>query len=234
MNTIAIIPLKPVLSTSKSRLSGVIDKHGRMAMTLMMLSTVLKAIEQSKVIEQTVVVGGDSWIGDIRPSLRNVHWIKDNNKGLNKALSQGIRFGFDQHADAVLFLPADLPLITKEDLCKLVETSHGGKYLVICPAKRDKGTNALLIPREANFRPALGKSSFFKHWQQSIDLGFQTTMYYSTNLGIDLDTLKDLKLCQELMPSFWKEVEEWKNSILDYAKSSHNHMLQSNIDVVNR
>ena len=234
MHTIAVIPLKPVLSTSKSRLSGVIHKNGRIAMTLMMLANVIKVIEQSKVIQQTAIIGGDSWIEDIHPSLRNVHWIKDNNRGLNQALLQGISFGFDQHADSVLFLPADLPLITKEDLCRLVETSHGGKYLVISPAKRDKGTNAILIPREVDFRPCLGKSSFSKHWQQSVELGFQTAIYYSTSLGIDLDTVNDLKACQELLPHFSKEIEEWERYILDYAKLSHNHTVQRNTNVVNR
>lgn len=210
----AVIPLKPALIQSKARLSSVLSREHRSALTLMMLSRVLKAIERSSMVEQTVIVGGDPWLREPSPSFSEVHWLEDDGAGLNVALEKGFQYCFAGDAEGVLFLPSDLPLILKEDVSGIIDASKEATSLVLTPARGDGGTNGMLIPRGMSFRPLLGRGSFSRHWKQAVDMEYPVAIYYSLGLGLDVDTPEDIRVCQGLSPNFWDGLAVWKRFIL--------------------
>jgi 2-phospho-L-lactate guanylyltransferase len=48
-------------------------------------------------------------------------------------------------AQGVLILPSDLPLLSKEDVTRIIDLSLEPPVVVIAPDRRNEGTNALLI-----------------------------------------------------------------------------------------
>ena len=99
-----------------------------------------------------------------------------------------------------MYLPADLPFLKPADVQGLAGASDQGQKLTLSPARRDGGTNAIIAPPGSSFLPALGVSSFERHKRQAKDLGLSASVYDSVGLGLDLDTVEDLKAYEEMEP----------------------------------
>ena len=72
--------------------------------------------------------------------------------------------------------------------------------MVLAPARRDGGTNAMLVPYGIPFKPELGRRSFSKHLAQAAKLETSVAIAYSPGLGFDLDIVDDLESYQHMEP----------------------------------
>ena len=104
------------------------------------------------------------------------------------------------HAKARLpafFIPADLPMLSPEDIEGALRMSEDGKKLTICPA-HDGGTNGLIVPPSLAFSPRLGPESFKRHVEEASELGEIIETFSSAGFKRDLDTMGDLRRCIEM------------------------------------
>lgn len=187
-NILAIIPMKP-LHLSKTRLSAVLSPAQRAALSLGMLHGVISAATQSN-LSSTWVVGGDDAVRQTAESL-GAAWRKDHGSDLNDSLTLAVQQAF-RCGKTPLYLPADLPFLTAQDVNGILAASNYGASLTLAPAKRDGGTNAMLIPCGSPFRPMLGSRSLTRHTAQAHSLNITPTLYRSDGFGLDLDTPDDL------------------------------------------
>ena len=195
---VAIVPMKP-LQRAKTRLADALTPSERAAVSLGMLRRVVDAAQASS-FSGVWVIGGDAVVK--RAAERaGAKWRKDCGGNLNDSLALAMRQAF-KCGKAALYLPADLPFVTACDVNALLDASRGGSALAFAPAKRDGGTNAMLIPRGSPFRPALGKRSFCRHKAQAQRLGIAFAVCESDGFGIDLDTPADLAVCAAAEPGF--------------------------------
>ena len=97
-----------------------------------------------------------------------------------------------------MVLPADLPLISREDVLTLIERATHPPVVVIAPDRHEKGTNALLISPAGLIEYDFGENSFQRHCQRIKEAGARLEIVYLPSLGLDLDLPEDLELIKNL------------------------------------
>ena len=207
-----IIPMKP-LASSKSRLAPHLSDWQREAIASRMFWTVLEAATASRQISATWVVGGDSAVQRIAAQT-GAEWHDDAGAPLNAALEAAFAQWFRREGDAALFLPADLPLVTAQDIDALIAASGKLRSAVFSPALRDGGTNAILMPRDVAFPLQLGEGSFQRHIIESARRSAPIAYHFSRTVGLDVDTIEDLQTWRSLKPDAFITPDSW-----DLAKS---------------
>ena len=193
MTTWAIVPVKP-LRRAKSRLSSVIGAEERLELSREMLNRVLEALAKVPEIERTLLVSRDSEA----MALARHHGARTLSErppiDLNQALQQATRAAVGSGASAVLVVPADLPLVTADDLRELVSLAESPPVLVIAPDRRQAGTNALLASPAGLIEYAFGPFSFDRHRALALAAGARVLVCDRPGLALDLDLPEDLGL----------------------------------------
>ncbi len=193
MTTWAIVPVKP-LRRAKSRLSSVLGAEERLELSREMLNRVLEALAKVPEIERTLLVSRDSEA----MALARHHGARTLSErppiDLNQALQQATRAAVGSGASAVLVVPADLPLVTADDLRELVSLAESLPVVVIAPDRRQAGTNALLASPAGLIEYAFGPSSFDRHRALALAAGARVLVCDRPGLALDLDLPEDLGL----------------------------------------
>ena len=193
---VAVIPMKP-LSRSKTRLAPHMSEEQRSDLVVGMLRRVLGAIKGSS-IEMFWVVGGDERIRNVARNFDGI-WMEELGRNLNDTLGKA----FDELAGrnaAALYLAGDLPFLKPSDLHSLLRSSRRNTNITLAPARRDGGTNAILVPPGIPFRPELGPRSFSNHLSTAAAMEVSVAICYSPGLGFDLDITDDLETFQHMEP----------------------------------
>ena len=176
------------LDDAKSRLWADVPTPERRAAVLGMLGRVVRAAVGA--VGACTVVGGDDAVRRAAEAV-GADWTPDPASGLNPSLWSAMRTAYAGGAQAALFLPADLPLITREDVLAVAEASRGYSRPVGVEAAGDGGTNALLVPAACAFEPRLGEDSFAKHRAAAEAAGSPLVAVDAPNLAFDVDTAAD-------------------------------------------
>jgi 2-phospho-L-lactate guanylyltransferase len=195
-NVIAIVPMKP-LSKGKSRLAQTLSAEKRADLALGMLRRVLLAIKAAS-IETVWVVGGDDRVRNMTRSL-GVDLIEELGEDLNDTLKKAFELAFENGKSA-LFVAGDLPFLKAGDLHSMMQSSRRQGNVTLAPARRDGGTNAMLVPYGVPLQPELGHGSFMKHLTQAAQLETSVAINSSPGLGFDLDVVDDLETFQHMEP----------------------------------
>jgi 2-phospho-L-lactate guanylyltransferase len=182
-----IIPAKP-FQQAKSRLAPILSAEQRFSLSQNLL---IRTISLARHVGPVVVISRDRAARQL--AQRCGAWtLVENKPGLNPALSQAIIWATMQGASSVLILPADLPLLQPSDLTGLVDAMPtAARSAVICPCRRDAGTNALLLRPPALIDVAFGPHSFNRHVGLLQAAGVMPVIYQSDTLSFDLDLPED-------------------------------------------
>lgn len=193
---VPIIPMKP-LADCKTRLSRTLTAEERSDLVIGMLRRVIMAIKGASV-DVFWVVGGDWRIRNLTRNFDGL-WMEDLGRNLNDTLDKS----FDRASErgyGSMYLPGDLPFLKPADITSMIRSAGQGRNLVLAPARRDSGTNGILIPPKLAFKPELGNRSFTKHLSQAGKLGISVAICYSEGLGFDLDITEDLEFFKQREP----------------------------------
>ena len=193
---VAIIPMKP-LADSKTRLSRKFTKEEREDLALGMLKRVIGALKSASV-EVFWVVGGDTRVRNLTRN-SNGMWLEEMGRNLNDTLGKAFDRAFERRIGA-MYVASDLPFLKASDIHSLLQSSRRQNNISLAPARRDGGTNAILVPFGIPFRPELGPRSFIRHLSQAASLGISVAICYSSGLGFDLDTTDDLEAYEHMEP----------------------------------
>ena len=193
---IAIVPMKP-LSDGKSRLARTLTPEKRANISIGMLRRVLQALRGAN-IDPIWVVGGDDRVRNMARN-QGALWLEELGRNLNDTLGKAIDQAFTRERSA-LYIAGDLPFVKPSDIHAFIQASRGEGNVVLGPARRDGGTNAMLIPYGVPFKPELGRRSFSKHLAQAAKLETSVAIAYSPGLGYDLDIVDDLESYQHMEP----------------------------------
>ncbi|HHQ15022.1 MAG TPA: 2-phospho-L-lactate guanylyltransferase [Chromatiales bacterium] len=193
MSFVAVVPVKP-FDAAKRRLQTALDTAECAGLAEAMLRDVLDALAGSRACTSICLLGG----ADARRLAQHgsLRWIDDaGHGGLNSALELAAAKLAAEQVDTLLVLPGDLPCISAADLDALDAVHRGG--LTVCPARRDGGTNALMLspPDAINFH--FGPDSARRHLEAGIAAGLASRLHDAEAFGLDVDTADDLLwLCQ--------------------------------------
>jgi 2-phospho-L-lactate guanylyltransferase len=111
---------------------------------------------------------------------------------LNNALYRATHAVRTWGADAVLVVPADLPLLTADDVEEVVNLGRYHNTVVIAPDRHEHGTNLLLVRPPGIIPYSFGEDSFATHQRQAKEVGATIHVYHSNQVALDLDTPGDL------------------------------------------
>ncbi len=160
-----------------------------------MLEDVLTALQKS-VAPETVVVGDDSVVHEVANRF-SASYISASASGLNPAVEKATEWCVRRHADSVLVLPADIPLVSSRDVDTIVKLGSDRPSVVLSPSQNG-GTSAL-FQNPPNLTPAcFGPKSFRNHFREACSRGICVRMYYSLGIGTDIDSAEDLKQLFEI------------------------------------
>lgn len=216
MTTWAIIPVKP-LRYGKSRLSQILTPDERAQLTTKMLRHTLQVLDNVPGIFRTLVISRDPVALKIAREYGAYTYGEGDKQDLNVALTRAAHIAAAQEASGILIVPADLPLITVEDvemmLAGVAPTMsysrardytngtirfHQPRAVSICPDRKRNGTNALYVSPPIGFTFRYGEGSFERHLEEAEQLGMKSRIVHAPGLKFDLDTEEDWQVYQAL------------------------------------
>jgi 2-phospho-L-lactate guanylyltransferase len=145
MKLAAIVPLNS-RTQAKTRLAGVLDDAERAELSRWLAQRVLDALRNAHIAPIGVVSPDDevlrwAWQHGTQP-------VRQEGSGLNDALDIGRAWAMRRHADALMVVLGDLPLLTAEDVLALVSQAAetpGTPSVAMASDRAGKGTNILLL-----------------------------------------------------------------------------------------
>ena len=192
----AIIPIKQ-LAEGKTRLAPELSSERRGKLVLGMLHRVILAIQGSSIGQYWIVGGGDR-VRKLALDMDGL-WFEEMGRNLNDTLGKAFDQAFERGLSP-LYIPGDLPFLKPADLHSLMTATRRQNNITLAPARKDGGTNGLLVPLGIPFRPQLGDRSFTRHLALAAELGVSVAICYSPGLGFDLDIPEDLATYQHMEP----------------------------------
>jgi len=193
----AIVPVKP-LRRGKSRLAGILTEDERADLNRTLLQHALETLTTLKEMEEVLVISRDPQVLTIARNYGARTVREDGQPDLNTALNRATVIAQVYATRGVLVLPADLPLISREDALVLVERADDPPVVVIAPDRHQKGTNALLMSPAGLIEYQFGENSFQRHCNLVKKAGARLEIVNLPSLGLDLDSPEDLEIVRNL------------------------------------
>jgi 2-phospho-L-lactate guanylyltransferase len=194
----AIVPVKP-LRYGKSRLAEVLTPDERMDLNRRMLAHTLDTLTAMPEIEHVLVVSRDQAALALARDYGARTVQENNSPQLNVALTRATIVAKNYATRGVLIVPADLPLITPEDVRVVLERAVDPPVVVVAPDRRGDGTNALLVCPAGLIDYEYGPGSFQRHCKRAIKAGARLEICELPSLALDMDLPEDLELVSETL-----------------------------------
>lgn len=193
---VAVIPVKE-LTRSKQRLQSVLTAHERYLLSKAMLEDVLSVVAACPLFDRVLVITSDT---EAATSARRVRAgvIKEARQlRQSESVDAAAVICRQMGAGGLLTVPLDVPLITADDLARIVETSTASPGVVLVPSRDRLGTNALLArpPEAIPFR--FGYDSFQAHRREAEARKLSCQVCELPNLALDIDEIEDLRYFME-------------------------------------
>jgi 2-phospho-L-lactate guanylyltransferase len=195
--TWALVPIKD-FAAAKSRLSPALSAMQSAELAACMAADVLAALRGCARIERVACLGSGRAVRRLAAQY-GCHLIAEPpGAGLSGGLNAAAREIERRGARTLLIVPGDLPMLTSEDVDALLDAHAGG--LSICPARRDGGTNALVItpPTAIDFR--FGDDSCARHVDAARAVGLDPQCIELAAFDDDIDTPADLERLTRMKP----------------------------------
>jgi 2-phospho-L-lactate/phosphoenolpyruvate guanylyltransferase len=193
MSLWAIVPVKP-LRRGKSRLASVLSPEERAGLNQALLVHTLDTLKATPEIEQILVVSRDT----AALALAREHGARtvqeDGAPHLNVALARATIVARNYATRGVLIVPADLPLLTPQDIRCMLEFANQPPVVVVAPDHRLQGTNALLVCPVGLIDYDFGPESFQHHCERARQAGARLEICELPSLALDMDLPEDLEM----------------------------------------
>jgi 2-phospho-L-lactate/phosphoenolpyruvate guanylyltransferase len=193
----AIVPVKP-LRSGKSRLAGTLTENQRTELNRALLQHTLETLAEVRAVDGVLVISRDPHALTVARA-QGARTVQEHGQPqLNAALQRATVVAKVYATRGVLVLPADLPLISKEDILELIKRAAEPPVVVIAPDRHGKGTNALLISPPGLIEYDFGENSFQRHCERAKNAGARLEVVELPSLALDLDMPEDFELIKGL------------------------------------
>jgi 2-phospho-L-lactate guanylyltransferase len=161
-----------------------------------MFRDVLTEIRAARGLAETFVVTGDDKVAGIA-KLAGAQVIREPSEKGETAAVDPARLQLKSAGwDAVLILPADMPLVRAADIEQLlaqVPADAAAPFALLVPSHDRKGTNALFLAPPDVIPLRFGYDSFTFHLSQVSSLGLPIRFWENEHIALDIDEPKDLE-----------------------------------------
>ena len=185
--TDVVIPVKN-LTHAKGRLRAVLSPSARAKLVLAMLHDLFNTLQTCDLGDIWLVTSDDAVL-DLGAQFGARLIREEVANGYNQAVQTGLNAVDRQRS--VVVLPADLPLVARDDVAKLSAPCESPTIRVV-PDRQRRGTNGLFLSSSDLIAPAFGASSFFNHQVAATRVGILSKTLPLSGLALDVDTGADL------------------------------------------
>ena len=199
----AIVPVKP-LRRGKSRLASALTPAEREELNSRLLSHTIKTLCSIPEIERVLVVSRDQEALALARE-EGAHTVQEKGTPeLNTALLRATAIAKVYAPRGILIVPADLPLLTPQDVRILISQAQAypPPVVVISPDRHYQGTNALLICPAGLIDYNFGPGSFQSHCARARAAGAHLEIVDLPSLELDVDVPEDLELVRDTLQDF--------------------------------
>jgi len=202
----AIVPVKP-LRRGKSRLANVLTQDERTDLNRRLLVHTLDTLTAIPELDQVLVISRDQSALSLARE-HGARTVQENGAPkLNLALARATVVAQQYATRGVLILPADLPLITPEDIYAMLERAKNPPVVVVVPDRHRQGTNALLVCPAGLLDYEFGPGSFSRHCERARAAGARLEIFELPSLALDMDLPEDLQMVSETLEGYVRDLE---------------------------
>ncbi|MEM7405615.1 MAG: 2-phospho-L-lactate guanylyltransferase [Pseudomonadota bacterium] len=188
----ALIPVKNT-EGAKQRLSPVLSPDDRQGLFLAMLGDVLTALAGARRLDGTLVLTRDPTAAGMATAVGAEVASETSNDGHSAAVQRGAEHLRARGRDAMLALPADIPLLQSAEVDALIESLKPGPALSIAPSLDEFGSNGVLVSPPDLFEFAFGDDSFRPHLARARAAGADPAVLELPGFQLDVDRPDDLR-----------------------------------------
>ncbi len=178
-----VIPVKG-LAAGKTRLREALSDDERYSLNSWLAKRTLRMAAEISGPNSLYVVSPDTEVEALSNDVDAV-FLLQRSTGLNEGLAEAAA---SLPSLPSLYLAADLPTVTSNDIGLLLELPAIG----IAPDGAETGTNALRVPTPTTLTFRFGGMSYRKHRQQATAMKIATQIVRTPGLSFDVDTKDDL------------------------------------------
>ena len=185
------MPVKD-LHNAKQRLAGVLGPAERHALFRAMLEDVLSALSASRGLAGILMVTRDAEARQLAARYGARVLVEEANQGHTAASTLGARRLAQDGAAGMLQLPADIPLVTPDDVAALLQAHGVAPAVTLAPSRDRQGSNAVACSPPDLLPLRFGDDSFVPHLQRARALGIEPRIVERPGLALDVDMPDDL------------------------------------------
>jgi 2-phospho-L-lactate guanylyltransferase len=193
MSLWAIVPVKP-LRRGKSRLSEILSEDERTYLNHQLFVHTIELLKKVEAVTDILVVSRDSDVLTESRDLKVRTVTENGTPELNAALRRATLFSKAFSTEGVLIVPADLPLMTPEDVKNFLDRRSDQAGIVIAPDRRRQGTNLLFTNPADLLTFSYGQDSFDHHIALAKGKGARVEIVENDRIALDLDLPEDYDL----------------------------------------
>jgi len=187
----AVVPVKET-DEAKQRLAAVLPPALRRAFALAMLEDVLAVLAATPGLAGRVLVTVDP--DAVRLGARyDARAIADAARaGHSGAVAEAARRLAAEGRGGMLTLPGDIPLVSPDEIARLLAAHRAAPAFTIAPAHDERGSNAVLVSPPDAVPLRFGDDSFFPHLAAAERRGIRPTVLHLPGIAFDIDNPADL------------------------------------------
>ena len=192
----AIVPIKR-FAAAKQRLRDALDGDERAELARAMLEDVLGVLVGLDRLDGVAVVLAEPGAIEIvrRAGARVI--AEAENRGQSAAVADAATTLAAEGVATVVVIPGDVPLLNKAEMINLLDSHRGAPALTIVPARDGLGTNGLVCSPPSVIPFGFGEGSLDRHLRAARSANIVPTVVECEGLGLDIDTLADLRALLE-------------------------------------
>jgi 2-phospho-L-lactate guanylyltransferase len=191
-----LIPIKHP-SNAKTRLAQLLSLDERQRLVWAMFEDVSRAVREARKPDRVVIV--TSYPRAVERA-REFEWevlIEDSQRSESASVDWASGVLAERGVDAVMRLPADLPLVRAEDIDALLSIRLDSPGAVLAPSREGTGTNAIIRTPPSLFPSRFGPNSLALHRQEAARVGVECMVVENGRIALDIDEPGDVELLLE-------------------------------------
>lgn len=193
MTKVVLIPIKEPARV-KTRLSPLLTLTERQQLVWTMFTDVCQAVVQvTKADAVFIVTSFDKAVEHARTSGFDV-LIESEQLSESASVDWASRQLRERGFDAVMRLPADVPLVRSEDIDNLLGLALTAPASLLVPSLEGTGTNAIIRTPADLFPSRFGPNSLALHKEEAQRVGVEYLVSTNEHIALDIDEPQDIAM----------------------------------------
>lgn len=207
MKIAAIIPVK-TFSLAKTRLN--LSPLQKEELCKVMLEEILYTLSISPQINKTVIVTKEQKALEMGKKYNAISIIDNDEKSVNGAVALADRYLLENHFDASIVFPQDIPYIKTQDIDFMLNYKAPPNFVIVVPSRRFDGTNALVRMPVDLMITHYDEDSYKIHMNTAKEHTRNVALVFVKRIMLDVDNVEDLEflLEQNEKPSIAKKIRD--------------------------